>query len=143
MSEKLYRIEGEFHIESVQSDAITENVFNPEEVEDIPTELLDSAEWHEAFGKLYEDQWIGTADLLPMTLAMMQEASEAMNELNFKPWKQKEVNLDAYKEELADVFIFLMVCAKISGMSANDLIELTTKKHMFNKIRPDHDRNKK
>ena len=77
-----------------------------------------------------------------MTLAMMQEASEAMNELNFKPWKQKEHNLEKYKDELADIFIFLMVCAKIAGLDADEFIKITAEKHQFNKIRPDHDRNK-
>lgn len=98
--------------------------------------------WSEVYDLLFDDQWVGTADLIPMTLAMLQEASEALNELNWKPWKTTEVNLEAYKEELSDVFIFLMVCAKIAGMNADDLIAQTFVKHNYNKVRKDHDRNK-
>lgn len=98
--------------------------------------------WSEVYDLLFDDQWVGTADLIPMTLAMLQESSEALNELNWKPWKTTEVNLEAYKEELSDVFIFLMVCAKIAGMNADDLIAQTFVKHNYNKIRKDHDRNK-
>src|SRR5690554_3695791 len=50
--------------------------------------------WSEVYDLLFDDQWVGTADLIPMTLAMLQEASEALNELNWKPWKTTEVNLE-------------------------------------------------
>lgn len=106
------------------------------------TDNLVEAEFAEVFKVLYDDQWLGTMDLEKVTLAIIQEASEAMNELDWKYWKTIEPNLEAFKEELADIFIFTMMAAKIVGMSASDFIELTLKKHTYNKHRPDHDRNK-
>ena len=138
----LYKINNDIFY---RDELLLRNIANPNEVLDADDYILSELEtvsYADMFGLLYEDQWIGTADAVKMTLAMMQEASEAMNELDFKPWKKKEVNWSNYKEELADVFIFLMICFKIAGMNADEVIKLTFDKHNYNKIRKDHDRNK-
>ncbi len=94
----------------------------------------------EALYDFFDAQWVGNPDLEKMTMAMMQEVSEAFNELDWKPWKSKEVNLKLYREELADVGIFLLLCSKTAGMSLDDLFMEMMKKHLFNLTRLDHDR---
>jgi len=97
----------------------------------------------DALPEFYEAQWIGNPDLEKMTIAMMQEVSEAFNELDWKPWKKQETNMKAYKEELADVGIFLLLCAKTAGMSLDDLLSEMIKKHIYNLDRKDHNLSRK
>lgn len=92
----------------------------------------------DAMPEFFEAQWIGEADLEKMTIAMMQEVAEAFNELDWKPWKTKEPNFKAYKEELADVGIFLLLNAKLAGMSLDELLFEMYSKHLYNLVRKDH-----
>lgn len=93
--------------------------------------------------EFFDAQWIGNANLEKMTIALLQEASEALNELDWKPWKKVEPNLQAYREELADIGIFLLLTSKLAGMNLDDLFIQMYEKHLYNLTRKDHNRNSK
>lgn len=58
------------------------------------------------------------------TLAMVDELSELLNEVNYKWWKNpKPINEDAVKGELVDILhFFTSMCLKM-GMTAEELYE--------------------
>lgn len=105
------------------------NFMKPEQV-DIKT----------ALSYFYDAQWIGKKDPEKMTIALMQEASEALNELDWKPWKTKQPDIEAYKKELADIGIFLLVCARTVDMTLDDLLYEMFHKHVLNFKRKDHNK---
>ena len=64
------------------------------------------------------------ADTAPMhLLAAVSETMEALDELNWKPWKKtkRTVDLEAYAEELTDTFQFLVNAAIALGLTEEDL----------------------
>lgn len=58
------------------------------------------------------------------------ESVETMNEVNWKPWKKtkKDVNWQAVKEELSDIWIFLMNGILESGMTAEEFNNIVINK---------------
>jgi len=55
-------------------------------------------------------------------LAMMAEMAELLDEVNYKWWKNpKRLDTDAIKEELVDIFHFLISACIRVGMDAEDL----------------------
>ncbi len=74
-----------------------------------------------------------------MTLALVDEVLESLRELPWKPWKkQQQYNKKRYKEELADVYIFLMNLMIASNITIKDLQKEVYKKIVKNKQRQKH-----
>lgn len=66
-------------------------------------------------------------------LAIVSELGELLDEVNFKWWKNpKDVNAAALQEELVDVLHFFVSMCIRSGMSAEDLFRIYTKKNQEN-----------
>lgn len=67
------------------------------------------------------------------TLAIMDELSELMNEVNYKWWKNpKPLDEAAIKEELIDILHFwVSMCIKM-GMDAKDVLEIYLEKNKEN-----------
>jgi len=144
----MYKVNDKFYIEVQESNGLNEKILHCKSITD-GTDLFINLNQPHAFesvpvayalSEFFKAQWIGNPDLEKMTMAMMQEVSEAFNELDWKPWKSKKVNLDSYKEELADVGIFLLLCSKSANMSLEELLTRMINKHLYNLIRLDHDR---
>jgi NTP pyrophosphatase (non-canonical NTP hydrolase) len=143
----IYKLEDEFYIiiDVKKGDKFTARRISDGEYRYLTDYEIATLDKHkvsvsESLESFYKAQWVGDPDLQMMTMAMMQEVSEAFNELDWKPWKSKAVDLKKYHEELADVGIFLFLCAKTSGMSLDDLLMEMMNKHLFNLTRLDHDR---
>lgn len=65
--------------------------------------------------------------------ALIHEVVEAMNETGWKPWaSSNHINREAYREELADVYIFLMNMMLIDGMTTRELAMLVDAKQAKN-----------
>jgi dimeric dUTPase (all-alpha-NTP-PPase superfamily) len=68
-----------------------------------------------------------------MTLALIDEAMEALRETPWKPWKKNQTcRKERVHEELADVFIFYLNLCLSAGMTAKDLKREFTVKHIKN-----------
>lgn len=75
------------------------------------------------------DQDRKMAFLMETGTALMCEVTEALNETGWKPWaSSNHINRDAYREELADIYIFLMNLMLIDDMTAMDLARLVNDK---------------
>jgi len=73
------------------------------------------------------------AFLMETSAALMCEVTEAMNETGWKPWASSQhINSDAYREELADIFIFLMNLLLIDDMQMMELARLVDAKQTKN-----------
>jgi hypothetical protein len=76
-----------------------------------------------------------------MTLAMMVEAVEALDETHWKPWATPPagaptiVDKTRYTNELADVFIFLMNLMLAGGVTMRELAEAVDAKQTKNILR--------
>lgn len=144
----VYKVADKYYLEVQNSTSSTESLIHCKSItdgEDLIINLRDEdsfeyAPIEHALPEFFRAQWIGNPDLEKMTMAMMQEVSEAFNELDWKPWKSKPVNLDLYKDELADVGIFLLLCSKSADMTLDELLFRMIRKHLYNLIRLDHDR---
>lgn len=80
--------------------ALNEDITTRRDMEEIPT-----------------DQWIQK-----LTLAMLSEMAEVLDEVNFKWWKNpKPLDTDALRDELVDVFHFFVSMCLRSGMDAQEL----------------------
>lgn len=74
------------------------------------------------------EQW-----LQKQTLAIISELAELLNEVNFKWWKNpKQVQMDAVKEELADILHFFVGMCLRCGMTADKLYEIYISKNREN-----------
>lgn len=139
----MYKFEDGFYmkIETYDDEVVLRRVSDGE-YKHIQNNELNLSEYEvslkDSLDEFYEAQWIGTGDLEKMTIALLQEANEAFNELDWKPWKNKPVNIPAYQEELADIGIFLLLCAKLTGLTFDDLFRKMYEKHLFNLTRLDH-----
>ena len=82
---------------------------------DRQTELLEAMGW--PGGPVGEDSAKGHL------LAAIHECTEAMNELNWKPWKAKKkaVDMDKYATELMDIMQFVANAAIVMGLEEADL----------------------
>ena len=77
--------------------------------------------------------------MLVNTHALMHEVMEVERELNWKHWKKdKLINWDAVKDEIADEMIFLMNQINIMGMSSEDIIKRVIDKMDTNVSRQMH-----
>lgn len=79
-------------------------------------------------GHITREEWIQKE-----TLAMMDELSELINEVNYKWWKNpKPIDEDNVKGELVDILhFFVSMCLKM-GMSAEELHALYLQKNQEN-----------
>lgn len=67
------------------------------------------------------------------SLALTDELHEALAETGWKPWAtSNHINVDAYKSELVDVWIFLMNLMLVVGMAPSELVKLTQAKQLKN-----------
>lgn len=67
--------------------------------------------------------------MLVNTRAAIHEVIEVEDELNWKHWKKPvPVDDDKIRNEIVDVFIFLMNMINISGMDAEELFDRTISK---------------
>lgn len=92
--------------------------------------------------------WKGTEDnlhtktgnvlVVDMLNSAIHEISEAVQVLkNWKAWKQTEMEADSthFKEELIDAVHFMVEAMILSGMTAEDVYEIYTKKNKVNQFR--------
>lgn len=76
-------------------------------------------------GRYTKSDWIQKK-----SLALIDEITELLNEVNYKWWKNpKAINDAAVKEELADVLHFFVSMCIDAGMTAAELHEIYCKKH--------------
>lgn len=67
--------------------------------------------------------------LRTMTLACTSELHEALDETGWKPWASSmHMNLEEWKGEMTDAWLFFMNLMLVGGMTAEDLISRTAKK---------------
>jgi NTP pyrophosphatase (non-canonical NTP hydrolase) len=72
-----------------------------------------------------------------MTLALMAEAVEALDETQWKPWARIDnnkpiVDRDKFRGELADVFIFLMNLMLVGDITSTELLAAVEAKQRIN-----------
>lgn len=64
------------------------------------------------------------------SLALIDEVTELLNEVNYKWWKnEKPIDESAVKEELVDVLHFFVSMCIDAGLTASELHEIYCKKH--------------
>ncbi|MCL1796401.1 MAG: dUTPase [Clostridia bacterium] len=74
------------------------------------------------------EEWIGK-----LTLAMLSEMAELLDETNFKWWKNPTaMNADALHEELVDILHFFISMCLRSGMDADELFRRYCEKNREN-----------
>lgn len=72
-------------------------------------------------------------NLVFQILAMFDEVSEALACIPWKPWKKVQgFNLNSFKEELIDIFHFLINCCLYVGMSSEDIFNEFMRKNKIN-----------
>ena len=69
---------------------------------------------------------------LQFELALRQESAEAVDSLNWKWWKKDDDDWDNIKIELVDMLHFWVSMCTISGLSADEVINLYLKKNELN-----------
>lgn len=82
--------------------------------------------------KEIEDADVRRKRYLDFDLAMRQEASEAIDSLNWKWWKKDEDDWDNIKVELVDMLHFWVSMCTVAGLDAKDVVELYFKKNKLN-----------
>jgi len=66
-------------------------------------------------------------------LALIEEVTETLNEVNYKWWKNpKEINESDLKEELVDVLHFFVGMCIDAGMTSQEMFEIYLKKNKEN-----------
>lgn len=74
-----------------------------------------------------------------MTLALIDELSEALNETGWKPWaSSRHLNRDAYVAELVDALHFLANLFLVAGVSENEITALYMAKAEKNRLRQEN-----
>lgn len=75
-----------------------------------------------------------TKNLMLYIQALQVELAEALQELNWKPWKKtkKSVSIDKLHEELIDCAHFMLELLIISGMDAKQIFSSYNKKMDIN-----------
>ena len=79
-----------------------------------------------------KDPEIRRQRFLQFELAHRQEASEAIDSLNWKWWKKESDDWDNIKVELVDMLHFWVSMCTVSGMDANEVLDLYFKKNKLN-----------
>lgn len=83
-----------------------------------------------------EDLFNDVEFIKEQAMALMIEVAEALNETPWKSWKKnQQLNLPAFREELADIQLFLINLVIASGLSADGFIELCRSKQRLNESR--------
>lgn len=79
----------------------------------------------------------GQARLKDFAWRITEELGEAMNCLKNKPWKQTQIETDIvhYKEEIGDAFHFFIELCILSGMDADELLNIYLRKSQVNMFR--------
>ena len=85
---------------------------------------------------LMQEKWFPGVQVLSQgeqilinTRALIHEVIEVENEVSWKHWKKPvQIDQDKVKDEVADIFIFLMNLINISGMDASELYDRTLNK---------------
>lgn len=68
-----------------------------------------------------------------LTLAMLSELAELLDEVNFKWWKNpKEINDRLVKEELVDILHFFVSMCLDAGMTPKEMHQMYLEKHQEN-----------
>ena len=81
---------------------------------------------------------IKMAYLKEQVLALTDEAHEALNETGWKSWATSQhINREAYKGELADVFIFFMNMMMVANLTPSEILDAVRKKIIKNHKRQD------
>ncbi len=70
-------------------------------------------------------------------LAISQEVSETIDSTPWKWWKKMDLDTENIKVEIVDIFHFLVSLAQVTGMSAEDFVDLYKKKLSLNHKRQD------
>ncbi len=79
-------------------------------------------------GKYTQSEWIQKK-----SLALIDEVTELLNEVNYKWWKNpKPVNERAVKEEIVDILHFFVSICLTAGMTADELYEIYCDKNREN-----------
>lgn len=79
------------------------------------------------------DEWVRD-----LTIAMEDEISEVRAEINWKWWKNpKEVDEDALKEEVIDLWHFLVSLSQKVGLTAEEVGRIYHEKNAENQARQD------
>ncbi len=74
--------------------------------------------------------------LAKFALAMYVEMGEMLQETNYKWWKNdKEIDTEALKEEIVDIFHFFVCICLSAGMNADELFKRYTNKNNENILR--------
>lgn len=72
-------------------------------------------------------------NLMYQLLAMFDEVAEALRCIPWKPWKKKQMfHIGSFKEELMDIFHFLINCCIYVGMSSEDIFDEFMRKNKIN-----------
>ena len=80
-----------------------------------------------------QEEW-----LQKLTLAMVGELAEVLDEINYKWWKApRELNQEHLQEELSDLLHFFVSMCLESGMTADDLYRVYLGKLRVNHLRQD------
>lgn len=71
------------------------------------------------------------------SLALIVEVTETLNETDWKPWKPSTgvIRDEAFRQELADVFIFMMNMALAADIDADELLSYVDDKININRQR--------
>ena len=94
----------------------------------IEKQYSDRFETTRYFAALSKEEWIQKR-----ALALIEEVTEVLNEVNYKWWKNpKEVDERAVKEEIVDILHFLVSMALSAGMSAKEMFEIYLDKNEEN-----------
>lgn len=101
------------------------------------TELLSTQK--ELQARMGEPTGVGEAGVKESLLHVIVESTEAMSEINFKPWKAKkfEVDLDKLATELTDILQFWANAANAIGITPEQLTEALRAKWGVNHQRID------
>ena len=87
------------------------------------------------YTEIQEDDEVKRRKFLEFELALRQESAEAIDSLNWKWWKKDTDDWDNVKVELVDMLHFWVSMCTVVGLSANDVLELYSKKNKLNHTR--------
>ena len=87
------------------------------------------------YTEIQEDDEVKRRKFLEFELALRQESAEAVDSLNWKWWKKDADDWDNVKVELVDMLHFWVSMCTVVGLSANDVLELYSKKNKLNHTR--------
>ena len=72
-------------------------------------------------------------NLVFQLLGMFDEVSEALACIPWKPWKiNQRLDINSFREELMDIFHFLINCCIYVGMSSEDIFKEFMRKNKIN-----------